>query len=367
MKNAYLITGIRFRKLHRLLHENKCSFTPRIVFRYMILLQNSFWSSFFARRDQLKFGKEISKFAVPEDPIFIVGHWRTGSTYLHQLMALDEHLSAPTLYQTALPESFITARPYYAPIMKRFIGKNRPFDNIKAGIDEPQECEFALFRMTGDSPMKRLLFPINGKYFLLQDDVQFNPAGERGLRWEAAMTGYYQKLAWFSGKQLLLKNPFHSMRIDLLKRRFPKARFIHIYRNPMEVVPSTIRMWTVVNSQNAMNRRWNALNVEEVTTFYKIMLQELQIQQTRTPDSQWVNIKYEELVADPITTLRNAYQQLNLEFNVTFEHQLTQYIECNRDYKKNRHNMSDQDKESIQNIIMDTLPEYFQIKNVEHQ
>lgn len=359
MKNAYLVTGIRFGKLHRLLHRNKCSWTFKTVFRYLILLQNSFWSSFFYRRDLLKFGKQIREFPLPKDPIFIIGHWRTGSTYLHQLMNLDPALSAPTLYQTALPEGFITARPYYAPIMKQFIGKHRPFDNTKAGIDEPQECEFALFRMTGDSPMERLLFPLNEKYFLLQEEVTFNPGGDSALRWESALKDYYRKLAWYTGKRLLLKNPFHSMRLPVLKKIFPDARFIHIYRNPTAVVPSTIRMWTTVSSHNAMNHNGCPPKVEEVAGFYKTLLQEVHKELAGLPAQQQVAVSYEELVAQPVETLQRIYQSLDIPFSAAFENRLKQYLEQNRNYEKNTYQLSAQDTACIQDILKDTLPAYF--------
>jgi len=359
MKNGYLITGVRFKLLHKLIGRNQCTFTPKVIFRYLILLQNAFWSSFFARRDKRLWGEAISKYPLPENPIFIVGHWRTGSTYLHQLMNLDEQLSAPTLYQTALPEGFITARPYYAPIMKQFIGKNRPFDNIKAGIDEPQECEFALFRITGDSPLERVLFPENKKYFLLQKDVEFNHTDERGSSWEKALKAYYTKLSWFSKKRLVLKNPFHSMRIATLHRIFPKACFIHIYRNPLQVVPSTIRMWTVVGSQNAMNNNWGAPLVDEVSSFYDTMLKEINGQFNQLPASQVTSIKYEELVANPTETLQRAYASLGMEFSPTFAARLEKYLTDNRNYEKNSYMLSDQDKECIQNILKNTLPEYF--------
>ena len=49
------------------------------------------------------FGKKIDSFSCPDGPIFIIGHWRTGTTLLHQLMNLDPNLAAPTLFQVAEP------------------------------------------------------------------------------------------------------------------------------------------------------------------------------------------------------------------------------------------------------------------------
>ncbi len=358
MNNSYLITGVRFRNLHRLLFRNRCSATPRTFFRYMILLHNSLWSSFFSTRDHILCGKALENYQLPEDPVFIVGHWRTGSTFLHHLLALDESLCAPTLYQTALPEAFITARPWYAPIMRRFVGKYRPFDEVKAGIDEPQECEFALFRMSTDSPLERVLFSRTHDYFLLQD-VPFIPQGERGKRWEQAMQTFYRKLSWHSNKRLVLKNPFHSMRIAVLRKNYPNAKFIHISRDPHSVVPSTVRMWSIVGLQNTMNRSWRPPAVDEVAAFYRYMLNEIKQQESTMPPGQWANIRYEDLAAHPVETIRQVYSTLGLEFNNAFADRIQQYMIDTRDFKKNRHNLSGEDRECIRRELGDILPEYF--------
>jgi hypothetical protein len=284
---------------------------------------------------------------LPTDPVFIVGHWRTGSTYLHKLMSLDPQLAAPSLYQTSLPEGFVTARPYYAPIMKRMIGKFRPFDNMKAGIDEPQECEFALFRICGESPLKKLMFPDSSQYFLLHPDLSFFPTGKRLEQWEQALERFYTKLSWFNKKRLVLKNPFHSMRISYLSKKFPQARFIHIYRDPLEVIPSTIRMWSVVGSQNVMNGRGKAPSIKEVATFYDRMLTEIHQQMADIAASRKVEISYSALVRSPKETLQNAYQSIGLEYTSSFEQCLDAFLETNRDYEKNNYSLTDQDKEEI--------------------
>lgn len=347
MKSGYLVTGIRFRKLLRLMVENNFNLAPKTLFRFLMLLQNSLWSSFFTRREGLVYGDYYRNHPLPLDPVFIVGHWRTGSTYLHKLMSLDPQLAAPTLYQTSLPEGFVTARPYYAPIMKRMIGKFRPFDNMKAGIDEPQECEFALFRICGESPLKKLMFPDSSQYFLLQPDLSFFPSGKRATQWEQALESFYTKLSWYSKKRLVLKNPFHSMRISYLSKKFPQARFIHIHRDPLEVIPSTIRMWSVVGSQNVMNGHGKPPQIKEVATFYNIMMQEIEQQMSLLPASQKVEINYRELVEAPMLTLQKTYAAIGLDFSSEYQQCLTSFLDTNRDYEKNNYSLTDHDKQEI--------------------
>jgi len=74
----------------------------------------------------MRYSRVLNETPVPEDPVFIVGHWRTGSTFLHQLMAQDPRMTTPTLFQVALPEQFLVSHHFYEPVLKTLMGKSRP-------------------------------------------------------------------------------------------------------------------------------------------------------------------------------------------------------------------------------------------------
>lgn len=48
---------------------------------------------------KLVFGKRVAETAIADPPIFIIGHWRTGTTLLHELLVLDDRYVGPTGYQ----------------------------------------------------------------------------------------------------------------------------------------------------------------------------------------------------------------------------------------------------------------------------
>jgi omega-hydroxy-beta-dihydromenaquinone-9 sulfotransferase len=342
----------------KLMARNRFSLFPRYVLRFLLVFQNSFWSSFFARRDKLFWGDYYLQYPLGNNPVIIIGHWRTGSTYLHQLMNLDEQLVAPTLFQTSIPDGFLTARRYYAPIMKKFLGKFRPFDQMKTGIDEPQEDEFATYRMSTFSPLEQLMFPKSQEYFLLGKDCRFIPEGNKKEKWEKSIILFYRKIAWFSKKRLVLKNPFHSMRMEFLRSKFPEAKFIHIYRNPCNVVPSTIKMWTIVGSQNAMNNKWRQPTVEEVAKFQSIMLKEIRNQLGKLPRGSYSEVCYENLEKDPVHTLRKAYIEIGLEFTNEFETYLNEFLTENRNYEKNIYTITEEDKEIITRNLEESMKYY---------
>jgi omega-hydroxy-beta-dihydromenaquinone-9 sulfotransferase len=347
MKSAYLLAGIQIRIFLQMIRSNKISLWPKYIFRLLFVLQNALWASLFAWREKQKYGKQIANYEMPVDPVFIIGHWRTGSTFLHQLMNLDENLAAPTLFQTAQPNGFKSAYRYFRPLMKVALGKTRPFDQIKNSMDEPQEDEFALVRLTGFSPMLGLVFP-KRKVFFLNDYSSFLPAADNELtEWKKQTKAYYNKLAWNSQKQLVLKNPFHSFRIKELIEMYPRAKFIHIYRNPLDVVPSTVKMWSIVGSQNTMNRLWKNPEIPDVIEILNSLLEQVENDKLIIPKGAFTEIKFEDMEKDVISTLKKVYKDIGLEFSEVFEKRLLTFLEENKDYEKNRYSLQTEEKALI--------------------
>lgn len=274
----------------------------------------------------------------PEKPVFIIGHWRTGSTLLHQLMCLDNQFVTPSVFQVTVPDCFISIEKYYKPVMRKMMDTTRPMDNVKFGPDAPQEDEFALFRLTLRSPLQRVVFPHRSRYFLTDDNHFLNNRSE-SERWERAMMYFYRKLSFRNNKRVLIKNPFHSMRLKTLMKLFPDAVFIHIYRNPLDVIPSTIRMWNIIARQNWMNKKWSGPSVEEVVRLYNLMLHRIEEDMTHVGPNRFAAVKYEELERDTVGVIRNLYQQLNLNFTDSFLVAMQSFMEQEKDFKKNVHTL----------------------------
>lgn len=346
MKTSYLTAGINMGNLLRLLSKNKITLRPKYIGRALFLIQSAVWSSIFASVEHLLLKKKIETSPVPVDPIFIIGHWRTGSTFLHQLMNLDPNNAAPTLFQVALPDSFLVSYPYYKPIMKTLVDKTRPMDKVKLGMDEPQEDEYAIYRITDFSPLEKLVFPESTDYFLLHEKT-FTLMGEAQNKWEKRLMTFYQKLFYKTGKTIISKNPFNSFRIPTLARLFPGARFIHIVRNPIDVVPSTINMWSIVQRQNALINKEHKPTVEEIVKVYKKMLEIITNDFLKISPGRRTVVKYEDIVADPISQVKKIYLSLSLPFDEPFENALKNFLRENKNYEKNKFSLSEEDKAYI--------------------
>lgn len=357
MKSSYLLVGIKTKKLFKLLSKNRISFRPKYIFRLLFILQNAFWSSIFSKRENKKVNNKLSSIDLPDDPVFIIGHWRTGTTYLQKLMSFDENFVTPTLFHTFIPKGFVNSYRFYKPIMKYALGENRPFDNMKAGMDEPQEDEFALLRLSGYSPLNKLIFPESSKYFLL-DNVEFTPFKGSLNDWEKSIDFFYKKLSFVYYKRLLIKNPFHSMRIDFLKKKFPKAKFIHIYRNPLDVVPSTMKMWSIVGSNNEMNGKWSSPKCEEVAEFYDFLLRKVHADLMKLPKDDYTEIAFEEIESDPAKAIKKIYDSLGISYSEAYLGRIIQFVDNNSDYQKNRYSISNEDAEIVRSKMKQHMIRY---------
>jgi omega-hydroxy-beta-dihydromenaquinone-9 sulfotransferase len=316
------------------------------MFRLVFLIQSAFWSSFFSWIERLRYAKALENAPVPDDPIFIIGHWRTGSTYLHQLMNLDPDLCAPTLFQVAVPDSFLVSHPYYRPIFKRVVSEHRPMDQVKIGMDEPQEDEYAIYRITNFSPLENLVFPKSPTYFLNHGSL-FLPPGEQVDSWNNAVKEFFKKLHFRSRKRIISKNPFNSFRIKALYDIFPKAKFIHIVRHPSRVVPSTINMWNILQEQNSMNTTASSPEFSEVVGVLKNLLETVENARKDLPPGTLVQIRFEDLEASPVDVLKNVYRDLGLEFTAEFETGIKAFCQQNASYTKNVFSLTEEENSLI--------------------
>ena len=268
MTHSYLLAGIKAGRFISMIVRNK-GFSIRYILRVLFLLNAGFWSSIFSLVEKNRYKNKIRSINQLSPPVFIVGNWRTGTTFLHQLLSVDNQFITPTVFQVSNPNHFLVSKKYYIPIMSKVLGKKRPMDNVKIGIDEPQEDEYALLKLCKNTPLEKLIFQKSKKFFL-DEYNDFIP--ENKHEFTEAIRLLVKKLTMGSNKKVLFKNPFHSLRISLLQKIFPEAKFIHIYRNPNNVIPSAINMWNIVGNQNSLKGNFIPPTVKSLTDLYKIII-----------------------------------------------------------------------------------------------
>lgn len=350
MKLITIIQGIRVSPLIRLVFRHGITPLPLYLARFLVLFQGALISSLFALVERAKFRRKIRRFKPVKDPLFIIGHWRTGSTFLHQLLNLDPSFAAPTLVQTVIPDHFLFSTKYYRPILRKATSSSRPMDNVALGPDEPQEEEFALLRMGSASPLEHLIFPSRTTYFLSDYD-QYIPHGKDKEKWERNLRNFYCKLTFSSGKRIVSKNPCHTMRIRLLAEMFPDAKFIHIVRDPLKVIPSTARMWDIVARESGLKKGWITPGLNEVALVLRQFLRHVEEEKKLLDKGSHAEVRFEDLEDNPLQTLKRLYEQLGLDFSPGFEKAVVTFLEGIGNYEKNTYTLSSQQRSQIMDLM----------------
>ena len=90
-----------------------------------------------------KYKKLLANQPLEHDPVFILGHWRSGTTFVHNILAQDPRFGYTTTYQTVFPHYMMAMQWLFKPVMGWLMPSHRPTDNMARAADLQQEEEFA--------------------------------------------------------------------------------------------------------------------------------------------------------------------------------------------------------------------------------
>jgi len=288
-----------------------------------------------------RYGKEIRETRITQPPVFIIGHWRSGTTLLHELMFLDDQFGSPTTYQCCTPHHFLVSERFLPWCTSFLLPKNRPMDNMAAGWDRPQEDEFALLAMGSPTPYFRMAYPDDPPpymEFLDMDGVQPSDLA----RFEQTLELFVKLLTIRTGKQILLKSPPHTGRIEVLAKLFPGAKFVHITRHPYAIYPSTLKLWFILDEAQGFGIPREGPHREEyVHAAFERMYRGFEAQRGAFDEQHLCDVRYEDLVRDPVTAVERIYRQLNLGNFEQLRPKIEAYAAAQKDYKTNVHELDE--------------------------
>ncbi|MCA9263580.1 MAG: sulfotransferase [Planctomycetales bacterium] len=296
------------------------------------------FNSVAARVQQAIYGQRINRTPLASEPVFIVGHWRTGTTLLHELMALDPRYHTPNTYQCFAPRHFLLTEDIVTKILA--LPGRRPMDNMQMGWNNPQEDEFALCSMGIPSTYLRSAFPNHDACHLEYLDLEALPEADRDI-WKAGLLEFVKVMNFAVKKPLVLKSPPHTGRIRALLEVFPKAKFVHISRNPYDFIPSTMYLWEALDASNGLQIPNGKLKVSDYTfECFDRMYSAYNRHRELIPADRLVEMRYEDLVTDALGTCERIYRQLQLGEFSTVSARFRQMMESKRSYKRNKHQIS---------------------------
>jgi hypothetical protein len=245
----------------------------------------------------------------PRDVLLVVGHPRSGTTLLHEYLALDPRHFAPDGYDCFCSCHSLLTRAWVAPLLDRLMPKTRQIDAMEFGLQRPQEDEFAL-HLLGASPLYDLMaFP--GSSFAAAQrrfDAQKDRAERRLLRW---LRYFLVVAAAGRSGRIVLKSPPHALRLSLLRRALPRMKVVHIVRDPRVTLPSFVQSFRVLQASLALGSATRKSGADWLAEFLWFFERAEQERHGLAPQ-QLIEVRYEDLVARPVETLAEIYRQLEL-------------------------------------------------------
>ena len=256
------------------------------------------------------FARRLHKAELPDDPIVVIGHWRSGTTYLHQLLASDPTLATARNCLTMAPQVALLLQPLLRSALRAWMTRQRPIDAVLWGPDDPQEDEVGLARLTMDTNMAGMAFPQAYTWFFRRNVLGLSLAFER--EWLL-----FTKLTWLHDGQgktgLLIKNSAHSARVELVLRHFPKARFVVLSRDPQASIRSLVQVKQRLGGLVGLQPVPDAVTqVEETVAAHRQLLQAFEASRHRIPQGQLIELPYDALVSQPLAAVKRIYDELGL-------------------------------------------------------
>lgn len=303
-------------------------------------------------------GPRVARTPIRAGPVFILGHWRAGTTLLHELLARDPRHAAPTTYACFVPHHFLVTERWLPWFLQCLSPQRRPMDNMTAGWDRPQEDEFALLLLGQPSPYERIGFPNNPQAGADALDLQALRPRDRHL-WKQAFYRFVQELTYANpGKCLILKSPPHTCRIPLLLELFPDARFIHLLRDPYVLYASTLHLWRVLYTTHALQRpTWQHLPEYILQTFTTLYAR-LEEARPLLPPGRLYELRYEDLLRSPLRELQTLYRALDLGDFAPAQPHVEAYLAATRGYETNRYFLTDEERNLVSSRWAAVLQRY---------
>lgn len=262
---------------------------------------------------ELIYGRRANRHVIDPAPVFVLGHWRSGTTFLHDLLACDPAHGYPTTYQCFFPNHFLLTGGAVRKWFNVFLPKRRPMDNVPVGVDRPQEDEFAFANLGMGTHYVTLAWPRHGPQDMAYLDLA-NLGEEQKRDWETGFLWFIRRLSFMQKKRLVMKSPAHTARIKTLIRLFPDAKFVHISRDPQAIIPSTVKLWKSLDSVQGLHNPahddpWMEGFVFDV---FKTVFRRYEQDRGLIPEGALVEVRYEDLATSPKAVLKTVYKKLDL-------------------------------------------------------
>ena len=302
---------------------------------------------------------EISEQPVAR-PIFVIGAPRTGTSIFHDLLAMDPGIRVPLSWETSYPlpppeTATFHTDPRIAKVQADLDRVDQLLPEFKKmhpmGAERAQEC-VAITSHDFASMIYQTQFDVSTyDHWLLECDMR------SALRWHRR---FLQVLQWKAPRERwALKSPQHLWHIEHVHREYPDALFVQTHRDPVRVVVS-------ISSLVATLRRLSSdrVSLPEIAKYYATALAKAfgntiaYRRSGKLPESQVVDLYFQDFIKDEIGTIRRAYDHFGLDLTDGAASAMQSFLDDNPADKHGQHFYSFADTEMDEEEVRELFHDY---------
>ncbi len=286
--------------------------------------------------ERLRWHRTLSQ-TTPAPPLFVLGHWRSGTTHLHNLLSTDPALGHLPMVQAVMPGSFLSFSALAKLLFDHLLPATRPMDQVSWTMETPQEEEIALSKWVPEAFFTHLMAPqLMAERFESQILLGHTP-GWAERRWQRAYRTTVQKAAvWSQGRRLVLKNPANTGRIHLLLQMYPQGRFVFIHRNPYAVFVSMRRFYDTLFALLGLQPMTAEQRDDLILTGYEALMRRYLTQRTQIPAGHLVEVRFDELERTPTAIIHDIRRRLDMKpLGDAGQTALQKHLDGVKGYRKN--------------------------------
>jgi omega-hydroxy-beta-dihydromenaquinone-9 sulfotransferase len=341
------MSGSSFINWFKVLMKNHFNIDYQFIPRALYVTAMTAALSLFRTYEHRKFHQLVKKVKVKE-PVFIIGHFRSGTTFLHYLLGQDPNLGYVSTFETMTPGMIIANEEMFKNLVKNHLPAKRPMDDLEMHANLPYEEEYAIANMSPFSFYHGWYFPKRWNHYFDKYVLFKNSSQQEIDTWKQTYDYFLKKITYKNnGNHIILKNLVNTARIKHLLDLYPNARFIHIHRNPYHVYRSTWKLYQkilpIFSFQHIDSETLDTYILESYKKLFTAYLKEKHL----IPKENLIEYSYNTFIKHPIDTIKKTYDSLRLSGFDNARPLFQDYADKHRNYKASTYTFTEKEKQKI--------------------
>jgi Sulfotransferase family len=281
---------------------------------------------------------DIVRVPVPK-PMFIVGFGRTGSTFLHHLLALDSQARAPRLWELMEPSPPPRRETYdtdprirrvqlhlsSTSIMMPDLHKIHESDDAQA----PEECHVMMWH----GPHHITFGLRSSEYWQWLRNLEFS---QLQVLYKSYRLQVQHLQLFYRGEHWVSKALSHAHFFPVMFQTFPDARVVRLHRDPCQIIPALASIIAHLQIPYTSRIDFRELGQRMLDIFVNSMQRSMQIEK-EVSSEHFIDVLFEDLTRDPIGVIRDIYSRCGYQYTGQFESDMRKFLQTERVTRKYKH------------------------------